>query len=218
MIRRPSRIAALAGVTLSALAGWLVGCDEVYADPVTAPFTSSFGGPDASLTSTRVPPVQCPRTVRENGPCPQVGGVCEVGTSPDARCNTLFVCAADRTYGAYWTEQGAGSCKDVCPDPSQIVDGAPCTLAEESGPEGELHCTTPAGSCICTTGRDGAHAHERRWVCTRPAEGCPTKRPLLGQPCIGSLACDYGSCLSKRGSRMFCEDEVWQTEVGTCAD
>lgn len=211
------KVAACTGV-LVVLA--LAACDQVYADPVTAPYSSSGFAPgvDAGgLTTTRTPPVQCPATLDENGPCPQVGAKCEIGTSPDPRCNTEFACANDERYGSYWTERTRGTCTDVCPDPSLIVDGAPCELTD-TAPEAELHCTTPQGPCICTTGRDGAHQHARKWVCTKPETGCPLKRPLYGQPCFGERSCDYGACISKRGTRMFCEDDVWQTELATCAD
>ncbi len=201
------------------LGGLLFACGEVYADPVTAPLFSPFSGiPDSGLTSRRNPPVACSTSPRgENSPCSQPGSICEYGASPDQKCNTLYVCAADTYYGSYWTEQAPPSCVLSCPDdPSQIVDGAPCDVADAGGDEAELHCTTPVGTCICTTGRDGAHAHARQWVCTKPAEDCPAKRPLLGQPCVGAHSCDYGACESKRGMRMICEDDVWQTEIAQC--
>ncbi|MBX3207477.1 MAG: hypothetical protein KF764_20685 [Labilithrix sp.] len=210
--------AAWAVLTTGALGGLLFACDEVYADPVTAPFTSPFGGaPDSGLTTTRTPPVACSYAPQENSPCYQRNSVCEYGSSPDSRCNTLFVCANDSQYGTYWTEQAPPSCVAECPAASDIVDGAPCDLGDAgTGPEAELHCSTSVGTCVCTTGRDGANAHARKWVCTVPADGCPANRPLLGQPCSGTRSCDYGSCTSKRGMRMLCEDDVWQTEIAEC--
>ena len=208
--------AAWSLLTASVLGGLLFACDEVYADPVTtAPFVNPF--PDAGLTTTRNPPAPCPQAAQENSPCSQIGAVCEYGTSPDQKCNTLFVCASDARYGSYWTEQTPPKCTGVCPDTSQIVEGAPCDLGDAgSGPEAELHCTTPAGSCACTTGRAGAHAHPRMWVCKRVEGDCPPKRPLLGSACSGARVCDYGACEFKRGSRMLCEDDVWQTEIAQC--
>jgi hypothetical protein len=201
-----------------AMSAFTVACGEVSADPVTTSgFTPAFGT-DAGLKSTRVPPVQCPSKVQENDPCPRPNGVCEMGASPDPRCNAELVCKSDPTYGLYWSERIAPECPLACPDPSAIVDGAPCDVGAGAGDEVELHCGTPRGTCICTTGRDGAHAHARRWACATPAPGCPAKRPLLGQPCYGPQTCDYGACISKRGRYMFCEDDVWQTEVGPCAD
>lgn len=203
-------------VSTFGLGGLLFACDEVYADPVTAPFTSFRGIPDSGLTSSRLVPVPCPERPQENGPCVQPGTVCELGTSPDKRCNTIFVCASDPAFGSYWTEQAAPNCKTACPDPSQIVDGAPCDVGDAGGDEAELHCTTEAATCICTTGRDGAHAHPRKWVCKQPEIGCPLARPMLGKACSGGWSCDYGSCESKRGMRMICEDDVWQTEIAAC--
>jgi hypothetical protein len=205
-------------LTTTMLGGALFACDEVYADPVTVPRPSFGSVPDSGLTSTRKPPAACPRNPRENGPCNAPESVCEVGTSLDPKCNATFVCTADDlTLQSYWTERSPSSCTGVCPAPSQIVDGAPCETGDAGeGAAAELHCATPIGNCACTTGRDGAHAHERKWVCTKPEVGCPETRPLHGQPCSGERACDYGSCTSKRGSRMICEDDVWQVEVGPC--
>ncbi|MCW5831281.1 MAG: hypothetical protein KIS78_02340 [Labilithrix sp.] len=209
--------AAWAVLTTGALGGLIAAC-EVYADPVTAPFSPSFGGvPDGGLTTTRTPPIACSYEPRENAPCTQRNAICEYGASPDTRCNTLFVCAHDSQYGSYWTEQTPPSCTAECPSSSEIVDGAPCDLGDAgASPEAELHCTTSVATCVCTTGRDGANAHPRQWVCTVPAAGCPTSRPLLGQPCSGVRSCDYGACASKRGMRMICEDDVWQTEIAEC--
>ncbi|HEY8078092.1 MAG TPA: hypothetical protein VIF62_28390 [Labilithrix sp.] len=33
------------------------------------------------------------------------------------------------------------------------------------------------------------------WSCTRPALGCPARRPRLGESCVHEMTCDYGSCL-----------------------
>ncbi len=204
-------------LTSTALGSALFACDQVYADPVTTPFVSPFSGiPDSGLTTSRTPAVACTTVPQENSPCVQTGSVCEIGTSPDEQCNTLFVCAPNPSSRSYWTEQRIPSCTLACPDSAQIQDGAPCDVSDAGGDEAELHCTTPVGTCICTTGRDGAHAHARKWVCKQPADGCPAERPLLGKPCAGDWSCDYGSCESKRGMRMICEDEVWQTETAQC--
>src|SRR5262249_20927759 len=98
-----------------------------------------------------------------------------------------------------------------------IIDGASCDLGDAgTGDEAEIQCVTPRGVCACTTGVDGAHAHPRRWVCVPVGSNCPTSRPLLGAPCIGTRSCDYGACDFKRGARMICEDDVWQLEVLPC--
>jgi hypothetical protein len=207
-------------VVTAALGVLAVACDEVYANPVTTsppgPFVPDSGG----LRVTRTPPIQCPRgEVTVNQTCAQPSGRCEYGGSPDGQCNTIYVCSEDSRYGAYWSEQSAPRCALACPeDPSLIVEGAPCDVADAGGDEAELHCTAAQRTCMCTTGRDGNHAHPRKWVCITPDQDCPAKRPLLGQPCFGSRACDYGACLSKRGMRMICADDVWQTEGEPCAD
>jgi hypothetical protein len=200
---------------------FIVACDQVYADPVVQPFGSTFGTADASagLTSPRTKPIACPRTARENGPCTVVGTTCEYGESADPSCNALFRCTPSE-FGPSWEEARQGEDCPVCPGPDagEIVEGTPCSVPKDGGeaPEDELQCATATAICACTTGRDGAHAHSRKWVCKKFEDLCPSKRPLLGQACSGDKVCDYGSCLFKRGSRMLCEDGVWQTEFASC--
>jgi hypothetical protein len=171
-----------------------------------APATIS---PDAGLTTADVAPAVCPEKAAENGPCLHPAVVCEYGKSPDPACNTLYACTTDPAYGMYWTEQQRGHCP-ACPD--AIVDGAACDLADE------LACTTAAGTCACTVGPDGAHAHPRRWVCVPAPSGCPAARPLLGQPCAlgADVRCDYGACAFARGTQMRCDRGVWILDEATC--
>src|SRR4051794_311072 len=82
--------------TLSAvlLGGLLFACTEVYADPVTAPF--SFGsspsppGADPGLDVTRLPPFACPLDAKRVS-CAD-NAHCEYGTSPDPACNEMYAC------------------------------------------------------------------------------------------------------------------------------
>jgi hypothetical protein len=210
-----SRIRAGAGTV--AVGALLFACGNVYADPITIPFSSGFdAGPAA--TTDRNPPVACTSRPRANAPCPSPGATCEYGTSPDPDCNGSFVCSSS-SYGNYWSEQQRrGACLFQCPDDvTTIVEGAPCDLGDGGvTDDAELHCNTPNGVCACTTGPDGAHAHARQWVCAKPTDDCPRTRPLLGSVCIGDHSCDYGACAFKRGARMICEDDVWQIEVLPC--
>lgn len=201
----------------------VVACGNVYADPVEAPYSfgSGFGVDAAPITLPKDPPVPCPNVVRENAPCSVVGLACEFGTSSDPACNSLFTCARDPSAGAYWTETRPAHCDGTCPAPEQIVDGAPCTLASrpDSGISDdalELQCSTATRLCACTTGPDGAHAHERRWVCIDTGDGCPTSRPNIGHACLGDRSCNYGGCDFKRGQAMKCEEDVWQVETKSC--
>jgi len=203
-----------------------VACGEVYADPIGSSSGGSTGigasGTDSGLTAPSIPRTPCDADeVSENAPCVNAGDVCEYGSSPDPSCNRAYTCEQDPTYGNYWTEQPEKSCPFSCPDPSTIVDGAPCDLSAfgdgGAAPEDELQCATPNGVCACTTGPDGAHAHPRRWVCVKPAADCPPSRPRLGQICVGDHECDYGACAFKRGARMICEDgTTWQIEAAPC--
>jgi hypothetical protein len=202
-------------LSIGLLVGVPAGCDQIYADPITA----SAVPPqlDSGLTTTRTPPLPCTTRPVENAPCYRADSVCEYGDSPDLTCNTRFVCANDPAYGLYWTEQTRGTCASDCPGEAAIVDGAPCDLGDAGSlAESELLCSTAGGTCACTTGPDGLHVHGRRWVCVKPSEGCPDRRPLLGQPCFGEHACDYGSCELKHGARMICESDVWQVEARPC--
>lgn len=220
--RRPSLL-------LLALAG--VACDKLYADPIAPPPPTTTSRADAGFVTPRAPAIPCPaQAAEENAPCTRSGAICEYGDSPDPGCNGTWICATDTSSTStsrplYWTEQTAADRCATCPPAAQIVDGAPCDVPSAGGvdagdagaaDDAELHCTTPAGTCACTTGRDGAHAHARMWVCTKPAEGCPGARPMLGQVCLGERDCDYGQCTSKRGTRMVCRDEVWQIEAKPC--
>lgn len=205
---------------LVALAG--VACDKLYADPIGPPPPATTSRVDAGFVTPPAPAIPCPaRPAQENAPCTLSGAICEYGGSPDPGCNGTWVCAADTSSSTgrallYWTEQTAPDRCAACPPEAAIVDGAPCGGDAGAADDVELHCTTAAGTCACTTGRDGAHAHARIWVCTKPAEGCPPARPMLGQVCLGERECDYGQCTSKRGTRMVCRDEVWQIEAKPC--
>jgi len=218
---RKARATFLASATLAVLAGALFACDRVYADPVQ-PGSATSGRTDSGLTSPRLPAVPCPdKETFENSPCVGPGNVCEYGPSPDPSCNPTYVCTSDDTYGLYFREQSRKTCVFTCPkDLKEIVDGAPCDISKYgdggTGDEAEVQCSTPQGTCACTTGPDGAHAHPRRWVCRAAGEGCPIDRPKLGQICVGEHACDYGACAFKRGARMTCQDETWQIEAAPC--
>lgn len=213
-----------ASVVVALAAGAVIACGNVYADPIEAPY--NFGAFGSSSSSGSIPvtknvPTPCPPSVYENGPCGVVGSACEFGESSDPDCNSTYVCTRDPSYGPYWAESKAPNCAGKCPDPAQIVDGAPCTIPNrpDSGITEEtleLQCQGPDTLCACTTGPDGAHLHERKWVCVKAGEGCPAARPNNGRPCLGDRSCDYGSCEFKRGTGMICDQGVWQVEAKPC--
>jgi hypothetical protein len=199
-----------------------IACDRLYADPVTT--SGPTPGIDSGFITPRTPPVPCPKfDAFENSPCERNAAICEFGHSSDPQCNSIYVCVTDSSYGLYWTEQTPPhDCPYKCPPEEQIVDGAPCDLAppgdsSTTPEEAELQCTTARATCACTTGRDAAHSHPRRWVCRPPSSpGCPLPRPLLNQICVGESVCDYGACDFKRGARMVCREDVWQIEEARC--
>jgi hypothetical protein len=196
----------------------LVACSDVVID--------TTDGNGASTASASVPGedtiprdaiVSCGARPDEDSPCRNVGASCEYGESPDPECNTTLVCEGAANSVAAWTPRAAHTCNlHECPKGNiASLDGQPCNVPSVDGgsptPDAELQCTMTDGICACTTGPDGSHAHDRKWVCTSPTPDCPYQRPLAGQPCSPARLCDYGSCLFKRGLRMQCQSGVWLT-------
>jgi hypothetical protein len=148
--------------------------------------------------------------------------ICEYGSSPDMHCNTTFACTPQIDQALRWEARTSILCATyACPAGDRdSIDGTPCALPAQDGAApsstDELVCPFSDGLCACTTGPDAAHSHERRWVCVKPTNGCPTGRPLVGQQCSSDRACDYGSCDFKRGTRMECQSGVWVTGEAEC--
>ncbi len=198
----------------------LVACGDVYVDaPRSVENAASVVRNDPSQTIPQDNFVSCQVSrPDENSPCDMVGATCEYGDSPDMSCNTTLACEGDvNAQNAAWTPRPSELCVLAqCPKGNvDSISGQPCDLPSVDGgaprDQDELLCPMTDGTCACTTGADGAHAHARMWVCARPEEGCPGTRPLAGQPCGLQSYCDYGSCLFKHGLRMQCKDGVWIT-------
>ncbi|MBX3222669.1 MAG: hypothetical protein KF795_19270 [Labilithrix sp.] len=220
-----SRIRHLLGTVWTAVGVALVAaCGDVYADPdpdLAAPAFDA-GATEAGVFFPGDMRPDCPATrPRENSTCPIVGTTCEYGTSADRQCNTVLVCEGSMLGGG-WAARPNDSCfAAVCPSGAEVatLDGKPCALDADGGPvtdNDEAVCNMTDGTCACTTGRDGATRHDRRWVCVRPVSDCPPSRPRQGEPCNGGLWCDYGSCTSKRGAVMECTSGVWLTGGAPC--
>jgi hypothetical protein len=238
-LRRIVGAALASGGTLAALT-LVAACGDIYADPSGDPVEPPRPDFDGSAVFPQDTPSHCPaRRPIENAPCSAPGSTCEYGRSPDMQCNSTLACIGGVTTGApgslpppptsggptdrsYWYPRPSIVCRlDECPDGDiAAVDGQPCAFPTvDGGPPAdadELVCPRTDGICACTTGRDAAHAHERRWVCHKPIAQCPTQRPLAGQTCEGNLWCDYGSCDFKRGLLMQCRDGVWITGGASC--
>lgn len=208
----------------------VTACGDVYADPDPAPTPSAtVDAGIAAVTDARAnsmfpedPIAACPTTrPRENTSCSQEGAACEYGTSADRECNVRLACEGQQFQGA-WTPRPNDTCfSSICPESADVgsLDGKPCELesdGEAITDADEAVCNMTDGVCACTTGRDGATKHERRWVCVRPISVCPPNRPLLGTPCSGGLWCDYGSCSFKRGLLMECTAGMWLTGGASC--
>lgn len=192
---------------------------EPGGDPVPVPRSDALAPLPQDL------PTFCPDDrPRANTACQIEGSTCEYGTSGDMQCNDTFACVPDSS-GNLWVERATDRChKSACPtEPADIesLDNQPCSIPAPDGgattDADEAVCTMTNGICACTTGVDGAHAHERRWVCIRPGVGgCPLERPHAGQRCTGNFWCDYGSCKWKRGLLMQCVDQRWITGGAPC--
>lgn len=181
------------------------------------------GGGESSSGSVASPLMtECPSAAwdsRVATSCFTVGRVCEAGEDQDPACNPTYVCTASTAQSYLLDLQSRAACPSAvrgsaaCPSPLP-ADGSPCEI-EQGEVEGRLCPRDDGATCACTTGPDGAHAHEARWVCVKPQASapdasraampeCPAKRPRLGQPCGEPVACDYGSCTFKHGMRVEC--------------
>jgi hypothetical protein len=191
----------------------LGACGDVYADPGGVPSGNDLPIPSIDAVTSRPGPfTMCPSgRPRENTACTSLDA-CEYGSSSDRACNDVLAC-----NGSTWTRRPSEDCfAYACPPPTSVaaLDGQPCSLGEDAGASDsdEAVCDVSDGVCACTTGRDGAHAHPRRWVCARPTtRDCQLPRPRAGEPCAGQIWCDYGSCLFKRGTVMECLNNAWVT-------
>ena len=205
------------------------GCGDLYSDPDRgmSPSATAFEAPapqfDASAAVPRDFLSPCPESAVEGSACNQTGVTCEYGASPDQRCNTTLSCEPDASFGMRWMARPSVLCPSyACPGSAAAVgtiDGTPCTLPAADAATSdadELVCPLADGSCACTTGIDAAHKHARTWVCVKPASGCPSTRPLVGQTCAKPRLCDYGSCDFKRGMRMECDATEWISGGATC--
>jgi hypothetical protein len=219
-------------ITLASLAFGAVACGDLYSDPVqtvsTGPSEVGVASPppdfDASVSIPNDLLSSCPSNALEGAACGTTGLTCEYGSSPDMHCNTTLVCVPDPQLGGTWTARPSMLCPSyACPAHTASivsVDGTACQIPQtDAGPAtdaDELLCPMADGTCACTTGVDGAHAHPRRWVCVKPSTGCLTRRPLAGESCPSEQSCDYGSCEFKHGLRMQCDGTAWRTEGAVC--
>jgi hypothetical protein len=199
-------------------------CGDIHLDaPGSSSVVVAKGGSGSSSSATVPQDMSgfCPSArPEENTRCDTVGATCEYGHSPDISCNATLACEGNPEDVKAWTPRPSRLCPIAeCPQKGTAIaalDGQPCAVpaGADGGPPGdddELICDAADGLCACTTGPDASHAHPRMWVCVKPSAGCPSSRPLIGQPCTGANLCDYGSCSFKRGLWMQCNGSAWFT-------
>lgn len=220
------RVTNLAVGLLGAL-GALAACNSV-----SASFGSSgidaVGGAGPSAGGVATPPPEPPR---ESADCPReeplVGAscalemTCDYGNAADPACDELAVC----TQGLWKRSAPSSDCR-TCPDTFDgIAPGAPCTTSAD-----RPHvCSYYEGTCGCVPDADGgadassdaggdaaAPDVSGHWACTRPADGCPARRPIAGNPCVTQMHCDYGSCLFGAPLAFECTAAFWQRVDEAC--
>jgi hypothetical protein len=140
--------------------------------------------------------------------CPEIGFVCQYGSSSVLGCNQIFLCQASG-----WTlEPGAGDagrCSAGGSCPASSPTGTCSVLNEQCSYEGN-----PGSACQCSFGSPPSDM--LHWTCDSLPQGCPTPRPGIGSPCSGpGLDCDYGRCSG--GIELKCKDGTWQpVQSGVC--
>jgi hypothetical protein len=207
---------------LALVAGCSVSANVIEGDLPPTPATASPAPPPRPAASCTTPsePV-CPATRPTEGTsCSSFGiATCEYGASVDPSCNDVVACATVSSGFSTWTTRTRGACAALaCPATRDDVPaGEPCAVPD-GGANDEILCPYLGAVCGCTTGPDGAHLHERRWVCVTLPTGCPAARPMRGQACSTSKAtsCDYGSKELRGGVLMTCSKGVWLTGTPPC--
>jgi hypothetical protein len=117
---------------------------------------------------------------------------CSSGDEIDLWCRTMLVCQSGilRAPARFPVRCGA-SAGSPCPA-IQPGEGEACPLLAQT-------CSYTTGTCACATGCEsgvdaGPCQRPKTWYCNpRPANGCPTQAPQLGDPCSGeNMVCFYG--------------------------
>jgi hypothetical protein len=196
LIRTLAAVALVAACNaVGSSAGFGVGPAEI------GPTAPAF---DASVNGGELRGAACPASPPDVGlasaTCdPKVNGArCEYGDGSLPSCNDIYVCSPSE---AVWTEThmavDASACS-ACPAAFEdLVPGGPC---EASGAicsyvEATCGCTVAEGADAGGDADPDAGAGSSVWTCTRPAAGCPARRPRIGATCVHEMTCDYGSCL-----------------------
>lgn len=212
--------------------GILVACAGAAACSMSSSPGMSGGGTFGSASGVAAPPrpgppIQEDYCTSEYGPkngeaCTDAARTCELGSNPDPACNTIARCNGKR-----WVFT-APNCTTSCP-----------TAYDERAPGdtcGDPLCTYLEATCGCVgavaavdsglllddeAGTDaGAEASAPKlgtWQCVRPANDCPSRRPLAGMRCPKAITCDYGACLfGATGLVLDCVDNVWTEAEASC--
>ncbi len=135
---------------------------------------------------------------------------CEYGTNALAACNDVFVCDQSSQR---WREHSVGNATCGGPCPYAFDEIAPGGACSEPG----TVCSYYEATCGCVADATDAGGPDAgtsgTWACTRPAFGCPARRPRLGESCVHGMHCDYGSCLFGAALAVDCT----RTESGVVA-
>lgn len=207
--------------------GALAACNSVSTSFGGSSGVGGVGGaPPTAGGVARPPPVpqesvDCPLEEPIVGASCAAETTCDYGNAADPSCDDLAIC----TQGSWTRSAPASDCR-TCPDAFDgIAPGAPCTTSAD-----RPHvCSYYDGTCGCVadasdagTGADadpdgGAPPDvSGHWACTRPADGCPARRPIAGNTCVTAMRCDYGSCLFGVPLGFDCSAGVWTSSAEAC--
>ncbi|AKU96740.1 hypothetical protein AKJ09_03404 [Labilithrix luteola] len=155
---------------------------------------------------------ECPDAVDGSPPswCSE-GSWCEYGQAVDRSCNDQLHCVK----GSWKTLPK--ECAVTCPETwDEIAEGSACSDAEQI-------CTFDEGTCGCvmaesdaglddadSDGGDASVERRGRWTCARAASGCPGRRPLIGNPCVKDMTCDYGTEVFGIDLTFACVNRQWR--------
>jgi hypothetical protein len=194
--------------------------------------TASGGGPDAGATSpdSEAPSPDggasleagstgCPGAAPSGGAGCAGTLVCEYGSDPDVRCDTLARCESGQwtvTPPARGVECATTSAPECPASFANLSTQDSCDPVDISCfyPQARCSCATHCGMAVFLAPDGGPMA---TWCCLGPSgqPGCPTLRPRIGTACSAPmLFCDYGGCSGNVS--LECKDGVWQPEVIAC--
>jgi hypothetical protein len=209
------RHAVLFGAALAACNGVSTYDGAIGGGSAAAP--PDVVGPEGP--SARPPPepfasvTDCPAAAPSEGASCDGDRICDYGNAAEVECNERASCTQNQ-----WSRSPASGECQACPATYEARSpGAPCTTTAAH----PFVCSYYEGTCGCVPDHPGAGADAGgdagapvltgTWRCTKPADGCPARRPIAGNACVRTMSCDYGSCLFGMALSFLCQG-TWSAE------